>query len=236
MRQNYKYLLLLCTLSLQADQVSLQWYNDVFTGTDRHFTNGISISWLDNTFESKEDNSSSYSTLIFEIANALPFTIMDTTRQHNAGISLTQMMVTPADISQTTPQYDDVPYTGHLALSFYMCEWDELSFDEYRLEVGYIGRESGAEWLQKTVHKIIGSDAPQGWDTQMGPQLTVNALYRHGMKNWQHDFSYGLSTDWFNHVGFQAGNFITDGFGGTMFRIGQNYINNFNVNYPYFIE
>lgn len=237
LQQKWKWLLPLCALTLQADQVSVQWYNDVFAGTDRHFTNGISVSWLDDTFRSKEDNrSNSYSALLFDIANFLPFTTMDTLRQHNTGMSLTQIMITPADLTQTTPQYDDIPYTGYLALSFYLFEWDDVSFDEYRMEVGIVGPQSGAEWLQKTIHRSIGSEEPQGWDTQMGPQLTVNALFRHGEKNWQHHYKYGVSTDWFNHVGFQAGNFTTNGFGGTMWRIGQNYINNFNVNYPYFKE
>ncbi len=237
MQHIWKWLLPLSALSLHADQVSLQWYNDVFAGTDRHFTNGGSISWLDDTFRGKDDNgTNSYSALVFDIANALPFTTMDTSRQHTAGISLMQMMITPTDISQSEPQYDDFPYAGYLALSFYMFEFDETSFDEYRLEVGVVGPQSGAEWLQKTVHRIIGSDKPQGWDTQMGTQWTINALYRYGVKSWQKSYDYGLSADWFNHVGFQAGNFVTDGFGGTTLRVGQNYINNFNVNAPYFKE
>ncbi len=237
MKHKLKWLLPLYALTLHADQVSVQWYNDVFAGTDRHFTNGGSISWLDDPFRSKDDNrTNSYSALVFDVANALPFTTMDTTQQHTAGISLMQMIITPTDITQTEPQYDDLPYAGYLALSFYMFEFDDESFSEYRMEVGVVGPQSGAEWLQTTVHRIIGSEEPKGWDTQMGTQLTLNALYRYGVKSWQKDYDYGISTDWFNHVGFQAGNFITDGFGGSMLRIGQNYINNFNVNSPYFKE
>lgn len=223
--------------ALQADQVSLQWYNDLFAKTDRHFTNGLSLSWMDDTFERKEDNESNrYSAMAYDITNAMPFTFLDTHRQHNAGISLTQIIITPADISQTQPQYDDVPYTGYLALDFYFFEWDERSFEEYRTEVGIVGPASGAAWVQTTVHKITGSETPQGWDTQLGTHLMLNVLFRHGIKSWQHRYAYGLETDWFNHVGFQAGNFLTDLFAGTMLRVGQNYINNFNVNYPYMKE
>ncbi|MDA3946553.1 MAG: lipid A deacylase LpxR family protein [Helicobacteraceae bacterium] len=230
--------LLFCLAStLHADQFSFQWYNDIFAGTDRHFTNGGSISWLDNVFGNKGENESNrYSALMFNIANSLPLTTMDTTRQHNAGISLYQMTITPTDITQTTPQYDDVPYTGYLALSFYLFEWDDLTFDEYRTDVGVVGPGSGAGWLQKSVHRLTNSEEPQGWGTQMGTKWTVNALYHHGVKSWQHQYGYGLKTDWFNHFGFQAGNFTVDGFGSTMWRIGQNYINNFNVYYPTFKE
>jgi hypothetical protein len=56
------WLILLYTLTLQADQFSLLFYNDTFARTDQHFTNGLSLSWLDNTFEHKNDsNLTSYS-------------------------------------------------------------------------------------------------------------------------------------------------------------------------------
>jgi hypothetical protein len=42
--------------------------------------------------------------------------------------------------------------------------------------------------------------------------------------------------DWFNQAGFEVGNFSTDVFGSSMFRIGKNYIQNFNVHYPYLKE
>jgi hypothetical protein len=42
--------------------------------------------------------------------------------------------------------------------------------------------------------------------------------------------------DWFNHTGVEAGNFDISAFVGTMFRIGDNYAQNFNVGYPYLKE
>ena len=90
--------------------------------------------------------------------------------------------------------------------------------------------------MLKAFHRIIGSSKPQGWDTQLGTQWTLNLLYRRGFKTWCHHDSSGLSADWFNHIGFQAGSFITDVFAGTIFRFGQNYAENFNVHYPYLKE
>ena len=43
------WFILLYTLTLQADQFSLLFYNDAFARTDHHFTNGLSVSWLDDT-------------------------------------------------------------------------------------------------------------------------------------------------------------------------------------------
>lgn len=229
--------LLLLTSLLSADQYSFLVYNDSFAGTDKHFTNGINLSWLDDTFNTTDNNQSSiYSNLLHDLVNKIPLIQIDHSKNHNAGISLSQIMITPSDIEISTPQYDDVPYAGYLALAFYMFEWDKESFREFRVEFGVVGKESGAEFAQKLVHRTIGSPKPQGWDTQIGTQYTVNMLFRYGEKTWVNNNINGLSMDWFNHFGIQAGNFITDAFGGTMLRIGDNYIKNFNVHYPYLKE
>lgn len=236
-KQKYSWLLLYIPLVLNADQFAFLFYNDAFSGTDKHFTNGMNISWIDDSFGSiEETKSNSYNSFVYSFIDVLPLTLMDNTKNHNAGISLSQIMITPNDITISKPQYDDIPYAGHLALAFYMFEWDNESFKEFRVEFGVVGKESGAEFVQKTVHSIIGSQDPKGWDTQLGTQYTANILFRYGEISWQDDSVYNLSMDWFNHFGVQAGNFVTDIFGGSIFRIGNNYVRNFNLHYPYLKE
>jgi len=228
---------LLFSLTLNADQFSFSFYNDTFAGRDKHFTNGGNLSWIDDSFGSiKDTKSNSYDSFTYNVVSALPLAVMDSNKNHNAGISLSQIIITPNDLSISQPQYDDIPYAGHLALAFYMFEWDSESFKEFRMEFGVVGEESGAEFVQKTVHSIIGSKDPKGWDTQLGTQYTANALFRYGEISWQDSSVYNLSMDWFNHFGAQAGNFVTDVFGGSIFRVGNNYIRNFNLHYPYLKE
>src|SRR5690606_38186904 len=117
----------------------------------------------------------------------IPLNTLDRLKNHNAGMSITQIMVTPNETSVSTPQYDDIPYAGYLMLAFYMFEWDEKSFTEYRMEVGVVGEEAGAGFAQKTVHKFIGADEPKGWDTQLGTQYTINTLFRYGEISWKQD-------------------------------------------------
>jgi len=237
MKQKIKYLFLLCSITLSADQFSFLFYNDTFVGTDKHFTNGMSLSWIDDSFEDVEEiKSNSYSSYVHSIVNTIPLNVMDSSKKHSAGMSISQIMVTPEDITKATPQYDDVPYAGHLSLAFYMFEWDKRSFKEFRIELGVVGKESGAEFVQKTVHSTIGSVEPKGWDTQLGTQVTANALFRYGEISWQRSTLNTLSMDWFNHFGIQVGNFQTNAFGGTMFRVGDNYVRNFNLHYPYLKE
>lgn len=232
-----KWLPIIFTISLNADQFSLLFYNDYFAGTDKHFTNGISLSWLENPYENIDiNNSSSIGNFTHKLISKFPSNLTDTSKKYNAGISLSQIIFTPEETTLSTPQYNDMPYAGYLSLSFYVFEWDEKSFYEYRMEFGVVGAESGAESVQKSFHTLIKNPDLAGWDTQLGTKYTANALLRYGENSWQGHTQNGLNMDWFNHFGFEAGNFSTNAFAGTMFRIGENYIKNFNVHYPYLKE
>lgn len=229
--------LIISTALEAADQFSFQVYNDFFAGNDRHFTNGIAISWLDNTQNRDASASvSAYSKFLQRSIDYIPFVDLDSNTNYTAGASISQIIVTPSDTTLSTAQYYDVPYAGYLALSSYIFAWKSSSFQEYRLEVGVMGPQAGAKEVQNSFHRMIGNSTLQGWGTQLGPEYTLNGLYRYGDISWQHDSSGYWSMDLFNHAGFELGNFVTEAFVGSMFRIGNNYIRNFNVHYPYLRE
>ncbi|MDA3908921.1 MAG: lipid A deacylase LpxR family protein [Sulfurimonas sp.] len=234
----YKRLLpLLIASTLGADQFSFQIYNDFFAGTDKHFTNGMAFSWLDDTYEHKKNDSvNAYSNFMIDSFELISPNGLDKSQNYSAGMNISQMIITPIDTTISTPQYDDIPYAGYLALGFYIFEWDEKSFNEYRLDFGVVGPNSGAKQMQNTFHSLIGNKYAKGWDTQIGTEYTVNALYRYGETSWKSNKLGKLSMDWFNHFGFSLGTFEIDTFAGTMFRIGDNYVQNFNVHYPYLKE
>jgi hypothetical protein len=189
---------------LSADSISFALYNDFFAGQDGHFTSGASLIWLE-----------------------------DSAKNYNAGISLEQIIITPENTEISTVQYDDLPYAGHLSLSTFVFEWNSKEFNEYNIEVGVIGKKSGAEFVQDTFHSIIGNEQPPGWSTQLGTHYTVNLLLQHGLTSWKGRVGENLQSDWFNHYGVNLGNFEVSAFGGTAIRIGKNYVQNFNVHYPY---
>jgi len=217
---------------LHADQFYFQFYNDLFAQTDKHFTNGMNIGWIDDESLSSDEKQTFYSKGLYTLATKLHIPA----KKYNSGISISQYMFTPEDITQTQPQYDDFPYVGYLSVDFFLFSIQESSFQEFRISFGVVGKESGAEGVQKTIHKITGSDEPKGWDTQLGTNYNINLLYRYGDITWEKHFYENWHMDWFNHVGFQAGNFIVNGFMGSTFRIGYNYIKNFNLHYPYLKE
>jgi hypothetical protein len=237
MKHKKKLLSLLIASMLSADQFSFQLYNDFFAGTDQHFTNGVAFSWLDDSYKHEDRNSvNAYSKFMIDAFDVLSPNGLDKSQNYSAGASLSQKIITPIDTTLSTPQYNDIPYAGYLAFSSYLLEWDEKSFNEFRLEFGVIGKESMAKEVQETFHSLIGNENAKGWDTQIETKYNINALYRYGEISWKSNKVGSLSMDWFNHIGFEIGNFNINGFGGTMFRIGDNYIQNFNVHYPYLKE
>ncbi len=229
---------LLLSSRLLADQFSFLFYNDLFAHTDKHFTNGVSIGWIDDAFHQKSDaNITSFSSFVYDTVNKLPCTPFSSSKRYNAGVSVSQYMFTPKDINVTYPQYDDIPYVGYLSVDVFLFEVSvDDSFEEFRLSLGVVGKESGAEFVQKSIHKITDSEEPKGWDTQLGTRYVANLLYRYGEISWQRHEAKEWSADWFNHGGFQAGNYIVNAFAGTMFRFGYNYTKNFNLHYPYLKE
>lgn len=236
MKKKY-ILLLLFTLTLKADQFSFLFYNDWFSGSDRHFTNGMSFSWInDNYGDTNQTNANSYSDFVYNAVNTLPFVTLDETKTYNAGISISQYMFTPENLEVSTPQYNDIPYAGYLSLAFYLFESDKRSFKESRIEFGVVGKESGVSWGQNKFHALIGNQSSKGWDTQMGTRYIINALFQYGEISWERNYFHGLSMDWFNHFGLNVGNYTTDTYAGTTFRIGKNYKKNFNLHFPYLKE
>jgi len=222
--------LILSALTLQGDQISFAFYNDFFAGSDKHFSNGGALSWLD------EDNSSSnYTNFLLDLTNTLSINL-DKSKNYNAGITLSQITITPENTDLKTVQYQDMPYAGYAALSTYLLQWDAKSFCEYKISLGVVGKEAMAEFMQKSFLKLIVNKEPKGWNTQLKTQYTLNLLLQYGETTWESHNTNNFHADWFNHAGVTLGNFNTSAFGGSTFRIGKNYIKNFNTHYPYLAD
>ena len=230
-----RYLLILMFLThlLRADTISFVFENDLFAGTDQHYTNGLRLEWLSEPLEENLSNfSNSYTNLLYKGVNTLPLFDLDSHKRHNAGMSVYQMMYTPREINTTEPNYNDIPYAGHLMFSFFLFEHDEDAYDEYKLQLGIVGPASGAEAVQKSIHELTDSTAPMGWDTQLGTHLTLGISYDHGRRLWERELFWGLHSDLIGNYGGQLGNFITALNTKIDLRIGHNFPKNFNTYFP----
>lgn len=142
----YKHYL---TFSLENDSIG--------SGSDRNYTNGARISYLD--VEAKPPG------YITNIAEALPG--YDTNSTTAIFWTLGQNMYTPADITIAAPQPDDRPWAAFLYGSAGLVTLNKNHVDELELTLGIIGPAAQGEIAQKIVHHAIGSPEPQGWDHQL---------------------------------------------------------------------
>ena len=131
------------------------------------YTNGIYYSQFD-TPENKRPE-------IGFLAQAMRWSLSgrDSTADEFSIKTIGQSMVTPDDITLEDPPRppDDLPYGG---LLFYSDNWIKAyaqHAERIGVTIGIVGEYSFAEESQKLVHKITGSDEPEGWDTQLNDEI-----------------------------------------------------------------
>jgi|GEM_PF-382964 len=213
-----------------ADVWTLATDNDLVFHSDDAYTAGMFASWVGDEYSKSEADSFTYlyTSTLKNIFTLLPLIDLEN-KNLNASISLSEIVMTPNDLTQTQAIYDDIPYSGTLGIDFSLFAWDKNQFDEYRISVGVVGPLSGAEQLQNLVHKITGSEEAKGWDNQLGNHFYVNLGYLKGMKNYEYFLNNDTRFEWFNSMYFDAGNYYIGAGAGSLVRIGQNIPNNFNT-------
>jgi lipid A 3-O-deacylase len=219
--------------SLFSDTLSVIIENDAFTNDDSGYTSGIRLGWLGDEINADAYESDfSYGRFMQGAIDSIPLLELDTSKKHNAGISLYQMIFTPEDISKKEPDYNDIPYSGTLLASFFLFEWDEDSYHEYSLDLGMVGPSTKTEQLQKTAHVITGNNEPEGWNNQIDDQFLLGISYGYGHKTWKSKDRVTYKSDWNNAFRCQAGNFSTGASISSIIRFGNNYPENFNAIFP----
>lgn len=222
--------LLFVPLPLHADVFNIAWDNDLFTGSDRGYTNGVRLSYLTSAAEAGNQGSASLARAARDGLTFLPG-VGDPANQHAVSFSLRQLMVTPEDINREEPQLDDMPYAGHLSLSGTLWSWNNDTVTGFGGHLGVVGPESGAEAIQKWVHKVTGSEDPRGWDNQLGTDVIGGLQAAHGRK-LLHAGQTGDIEQQLSVVGSAVlSNFRTTANTGLIWRLGRHLPTNFIPDY-----
>jgi lipid A 3-O-deacylase len=192
--------------------------NDLFTGTDRHYTNGVLASAL-----SPQDETLG---LPPELWDWLPG--HDANSKERVGLLFGQSMFTPNDIGVSAAQPDERPWSAwlHGGISLVSESKDELR--TFTLDLGWVGPGALGEEAQSFVHSTIGSPEPQGWNNQIKNEPTVTLAYDH---RWQNVLGLrpdrGLGFDLMPYVSGSLGNALTYAGGGATLRFGDDLPNDF---------
>ena len=188
--------------------------NDLFGGgTDRHYTNGFQFYY----FSSERPQ---YVNLDF-LARLLPWINQDGVRRY--GFALGQNIYTPSDITTEVPDPTDQPYGGWLYARVSRISEVPRHVDRIDLDLGMVGPASGAEQVQRFVHRIVpGARTPRGWDYQLGNEPGVVLSYEHVWRNEKPNLLGPVEWDFSPLVSASVGNVFTYATAGGTVRLGGN--------------
>jgi hypothetical protein len=160
--------------------VRLQLDNDLFAGgeRDRDYTGGFALTI---SGEEARNGLLSLDPLLATIDRLLPATA-DARIYHARQIGL--MAFTPADTITSEVQPDDRPYASLLFVSNgrMRVDADDRGAWYSSLTIGFLGL-SIAEDLHNTVHKLVGSEEPHGYDYQISKGGEPTAKYTVARQN-----------------------------------------------------
>ena len=167
-----------CTMQANAAKnegaLTLTVDNDVFTGSDNNYTNGLGVTWVSANLDTYDDDR-----LVSKwgrLWSFLPF-VGDEGYSTYASWTLAQEMNTPDDITNPNPPEDDQPYAGVLYVDSLLYARKERWTHVWELKLGVVGPASQADNVQKGFHDLIGGDEPMGWDTQLPNEPLINVGY-----------------------------------------------------------
>lgn len=186
--------------------------NDLFSGTDSHYTNGIRFSYISPETEVTKwfDNTTRY----------VPFFLQEGDKR--LGFAIGQSMFTPQDLTRTNPDPLDRPYAGWLHADFSVTSDTDERLDYIELSLGVVGDSALAGQAQDFIHNYLpNADDPQGWDSQLEDELAIMLSYQRKWKNMWQATPFGLGTDFIPHAGFSVGNVFTHAAVGGTLRFGR---------------
>ena len=212
---------------------SFYFENDLFTGTDSNYTNGVKYVLISPDLSPKAKKMGKIPKKVLGYIHKIPF-IKNAPAQtsHKVESAFGQNMYTPADISIHELIEDDRPYGGWTYLATAYHYKSDLSqkrsvMDTVELQMGMIGPASMAEKTQKFIHKLRSLQRPNGWDNQLSNEPGVVMAWE---RKWlYHPMERGFGWDTILHSGFTLGNVSTYVNGGMEFRLGWNIPKTFGV-------
>jgi lipid A 3-O-deacylase len=193
--------------------------NDIFgeQKEDRNYTNGLKLAWM-SAPHTTPDWARRLATAADQLAG-IQNAIKDVRIEYELG----QSMFTPKDLGRVFPDPRDRPYAGLLYGSFGIVgKRHDGSFEQMQFVFGVVGPSSRAKEAQRGVHRLISSNDPKGWDTQIRDRLAAEIRFQRTEPAGRSESASGFAMDVAPHYGVALGNLNTAGNAGLVVRVGQN--------------
>ena len=229
MRARLGFLLLAAVLLARADEAAPEFRirsstftvvseNDkYFAGTDRHYTNGLKLTWLGET------NLNESHDFVQVAARFIPW--MDPEHvdwRYKVGFALGQNIYTPADTDTAALIPGDRPYAASLYGSLILQAQLDNQLRIVELALGVVGPSALGEEFQNAWHDVINVPHANGWAHQLrdepGLRLTWERRYR--TWSWTGPSAPALGADLVLRHRVSLGNVATHAAGGLVVRLG----------------
>ncbi|MBN2332799.1 MAG: lipid A deacylase LpxR family protein [Deltaproteobacteria bacterium] len=212
---------------------SCYFENDLFTGTDSNYTNGVKYAIISPDLSPTVQDKGRIPKKVLDLIHTLPF-IRNAPPEtaHKVEFSFGQNIYTPADIARSDLIDDDRPYAGwtYLGTAYHrksVLQQGIATMDTVEIQLGLVGPESYAENSQKLVHELRDLQTPNGWDHQLHNEPGIVLAFE---RKWLfHPHKDGLGWATIGHTGGTLGNVATYLNGGLEVRLGWNIPENFGV-------
>ncbi len=191
--------------------------NDLVVDTDRHYTQGIKLSYIHS-----ENHVPHW---LETLSDKLPEFGFDISALR-MGTEIGQNIYTPGNITITNLQPNDRPYAGwfYTGLIFQRRGLTADRFptlEHFQLDLGIVGPDSLADQAQTWVHELRGFETPKGWANQLHDEPGFALKYQ---RTWllspsAEDPRY---FDFLPELGFSLGNVETSFRAGETIRAGLN--------------
>lgn len=137
-----------------------------------------------------------------------------------AGVGL--QIHTPNEIEVKHEQQHDQPWAGYVFGRIGSYSQTHQRRDQLNIEIGLVGPVSGADQVQHSVHQMMGSKQPEGWNHQLDNELTLNVGYQRSRAIWRgKSFVGSLDTRAYFFLGGEIGTLRTNAFGGLTLKMGK---------------
>ena len=218
-------------------QVLFQLDNDLFADSDRDYTSGVRLGFVQE-IPAESGTGQKINQRLQDGARKLTnrlrsFRMSEESELRFArGIGLSQLIFTPDDPEALQAPEGERPYAGWLGVEYSLHVKERNLANSLTFTVGTTGDGSFAQETQDWVHRNI-SNSPlfQGWDSQVPSELTLNIHFDHkqrfgGLSNRS---GGGIEFDGYYEFGAALGNYRTDAYIGGLARIGYRLPSNFST-------
>lgn len=198
--------------------------NDLIVDTDRHYTQGIKLSFL--------FGDASPTNWVSRFSDWLP--ALGLKREASkVGLAVGQNIYTPADIDTPVLQVNDRPYAGWLYVGMILQRRGTTfqqtpTLDSLELDLGVIGSQSLGEDAQTWVHQIRDFNLPQGWANQLTTEPTLSIKYQRAWR-LRKAGECGWGVECIPHTGVSLGNVATSFHIGGLLRAGYHLPDDFGL-------